>query len=132
MRDRLQAWYAVHPPKRGKWWATTRPYVHQVQCLIATCAAAVLCAMCVHRPAAETRCTPGSVHDCWLFAAQGFLRSWGASGFCDKVVNRITEIVLGLKDKKKDVRIFVTGDCRSCNPLCCIGPHCVCVRRPVG
>jgi hypothetical protein len=26
----LQAWYAVHPPKRGKWWATTRPFVHQV------------------------------------------------------------------------------------------------------
>ena len=24
-----QAWYAAHPPKRGKWWAGTRPFVHQ-------------------------------------------------------------------------------------------------------
>ena len=25
----LQAWYATHPPKRGKWWMGTRPFVHQ-------------------------------------------------------------------------------------------------------
>jgi hypothetical protein len=27
----LQAWYAVHPPRRGQCWAFTRPYVHQVR-----------------------------------------------------------------------------------------------------
>jgi len=26
----LQAWYATHPPKRGKWYLGTRPFVHQV------------------------------------------------------------------------------------------------------
>lgn len=25
-----QAWYAVHPPKRGKMWTMSRPFVHQV------------------------------------------------------------------------------------------------------
>ena len=25
----LQAWYAMHPPKRGDWWMGTRPFVHQ-------------------------------------------------------------------------------------------------------
>lgn len=41
--------------------------------------------------------------------AQGFLRSWQASGFCDKVVQRIDEIVTGLKGKGGNVRVFVTG-----------------------
>ena len=25
----MQAWYAVHPPKRGSRWQGTRPYVHR-------------------------------------------------------------------------------------------------------
>ncbi len=25
----MQAWYAAHPPKRGRAFTTTRPYVHQ-------------------------------------------------------------------------------------------------------
>jgi hypothetical protein len=72
-------------------------------------------------------------HFC-IAALQGFLRSWVASGFCDKVVHRISEIVAGLKkDKHRDVRIFVTGDGSCCNapasacPCCCIAPHCTCV-----
>jgi hypothetical protein len=64
----IKAWYAVHPPARGQWWATTRPFVHQ-----------------------------------------GFLRSWQASGFQKKVIDRISEIILSLKDKNKNVRVFVTG-----------------------
>ena len=45
----------------------------------------------------------------FLSAQQGFLRSWQASGFQKKVIDRISEIILSLKDKNKDVRVFVTG-----------------------
>ena len=70
-------------------------------------------------PRAASSCCWSEAHSrqhafTWMSGAQGFLRSWAESGFCDKVVNRISEIIIGLKDKRKDVRVFVTGGCRTC------------------
>ena len=61
------------------------------------------------KPAAALGASQNARHNCFRFALQGFLRSWQASGFQKKVIDRISEIILSLKDKNKDVRVFVTG-----------------------
>lgn len=68
-------------------------------------------------------------HECFLFAQQGFLRSWQASGFQKKVIDRISEIILSLKDKNKNVRVFVTGEPAVCVLLCHLGTALVNTRQ---
>lgn len=62
-----------------------------------------------------------SSSNCFLSAQQGFLRSWQASGFQKKVIDRISEIILSLKGKHKDVRVFVTGGPAVCVLSCRLG-----------
>jgi Lipase (class 3) len=70
------------------------------------------------KPAAAVGATLATRHNCCLLAQQGFLRSWQASGFQKKVIDRISEIILSLKDKNKDVRVFVTGGASFVKLLC--------------